>query len=88
MLSPVNNVHTKANTPVSFTVQASDFSGYTPTFQVTNAGPFGQPSTITAPTNVTVTVTPGTDDTATVTLTPANGFIGTLNLTMYANDSQ
>ena len=59
VLSPVSDAVTRVNQPVSFQVSAGDFSGDTPTFAVTSAGTFGQPSTYTAPANVTVKIAPG-----------------------------
>ena len=82
LLDPVINRTTSENQPVSFQISASDFYGDPPTFTVTGADSFNA-----TPANVTVQVTPVSNGVATVTLTPANGFTGTISLVAHAEDS-
>ncbi|HEY4311894.1 MAG TPA: peptidylprolyl isomerase [Pirellulales bacterium] len=86
LLGPVSNLTTSAGKAVQFQITATDTNGGTPTFSISDQNPFGQPPYST-PANVTVTVTPGTNDTATVTLTPKAGFTGTLQLVAHADDA-
>ncbi|HVU86190.1 MAG TPA: peptidylprolyl isomerase [Pirellulales bacterium] len=85
-LNPISNLTTQAGQSVQFTISATEAATLgSPTFSIGDQNPFGQ-APYPAPQNVTVTVTPGANNTATVTLTPKAGFSGTLNLVAHADD--
>ncbi|HEY4312127.1 MAG TPA: peptidylprolyl isomerase [Pirellulales bacterium] len=86
LLGAVSNLTTQAGKAITFQITASDTNGGTATFNIGDQNPFGQAPYAT-PANVTVTIAPGTGNTATVTLTPKAGFTGTLNLVAHADDS-
>ncbi|MCC7085436.1 MAG: peptidylprolyl isomerase [Pirellulales bacterium] len=85
ILAPVTDKLTTTNAPISFPISASVLSGVTldsTPFSVTGSDEFRS-----TPQHVTVQVTPGANNTATVTLTPAAGFTGSIDLVLHADDS-
>ena len=82
ILNSVGNQTTNVNAPVSFQLQGSDAATGSMTFSVT-----GSSSWTATPPNVTVQVVPGSSGVATVTLTPATGFVGTVNLVAHVDDT-
>jgi cyclophilin family peptidyl-prolyl cis-trans isomerase len=82
VIDPVTDKTTAINTPISFQVSAQKAPNVASVFSVTGASSFRA-----TPQNVTVQVTPGANDSATVTLTPATGFEGKIELLLHADDA-
>ena len=82
VLAPVPNVTTTANTSITLQLAAGEIQAGNPVFTVTSSTGFTG-----TPANLTVQVTPNSDGTATVTLTPAAGFLGSLSLVAHVDDA-